>query len=212
MRGVSYVQRVSQVRDLARRYWFDVLVAVLAIVAMLEVVLGHGSPGAPQTTLWFSVLAIAILVLAVFARRRFPFAGPAVYWLLAGGISFVDPLLIPYADALFPIGMADAFLLGNLRDVRRAVLGLAVVVGGAATIVANIPGHPASQLVVVPLEFAISWVAGFAYASGPCRPRRPSHARLRPSWSGTPRPGSRWPRNVPGSRANCTTSSPTPSA
>jgi hypothetical protein len=29
---------VSHVRDLARHYWFDVLIAVLAIVAMLEVV------------------------------------------------------------------------------------------------------------------------------------------------------------------------------
>jgi len=153
---------VSQVRDLARHYWFDVLVAVLAIVAMLEVVLGRGSPGAPRTTLWFSVPAIAILVLPIFARRRFPFAGPAVYWLLAAGISFVDPLLIPYAEALFPIGMADAFLLGNLRGVRRAAPGLAVVVGGATAIVYNIPGHSASQLVLVPVEFAISWVAGFA--------------------------------------------------
>ena len=162
MKGLEYVQRVSQARDLARHYWFDVLVAVLAILAMVEVVLGRGSPGAPRTTLWFSVPAIAILVLAVFARRRFPFAGPAVYWLLAGGISVVDPLLIPYADALFPIGMADAFLLGNLRDVRRAALGLAVVVGGAVTIVYNIPGHAASQFVVIPLEFTISWVAGFA--------------------------------------------------
>jgi signal transduction histidine kinase len=58
--------------------------------------------------------------------------------------------------------MADAFLLGNLRDVRRAASGLAVVVAGAVTIVWNIPGHSASQLVFVPLEFAISWVAGFA--------------------------------------------------
>jgi signal transduction histidine kinase len=153
---------VRQDRDLARHYWFDVLVAVLAIVAMLEVVLGRGSPGAPRTTLWFSVPAIAILVLPVFARRRFPFAGPAVYWLLGGGISFIDPLLIPYADALFPIGMADAFLLGNLRSVRQAALGLAAVVAGASAIVYNVPGHTASQFVFVPLEFAISWVAGFA--------------------------------------------------
>jgi signal transduction histidine kinase len=158
---VKYVQRVSQVRDIARRYWFHLLVAVLAIAAMLEVVLGRGSPGAPDATLWFCVPAIATLVLPVFACRRFPFAGPAVYWLLAAGISVVEPLLIPYADALFPIGMADAFLLGNLRDVRRAALGLAVVVGASA-IVSSIPGHPASQPVVVPLEFAISWVAGFA--------------------------------------------------
>jgi len=199
---------VSQVRDLARRYWFDVLVAALAIVAMLEVVLGRGSPGAPQTTLWFSIPAIAVLVLAIFARRRFPFAGPAVYWLLGAGISVVDPLLIPYADALFPVGMADAFLLGNLRDVRRAALGLAVVVAGAVTIVYNIPGHSASEFVFVPLEFAISWVAGFAVRE----PRRRSHVRPRPSWSGTRPRGSRWPRSEPGSRVSCTTSSPTPSA
>jgi hypothetical protein len=70
---------VSQVQDLARRWWFDVLVAALAIVAMLEVALGRGSPGAPQTTLWFCLPAIAILVPPIVARRSFPFAGPAVY-------------------------------------------------------------------------------------------------------------------------------------
>jgi signal transduction histidine kinase len=159
---VGYVRRVRQVRDLTSHYWFDVLVAVLAVVATLEVVLGRGSPGAPQTTLWFCIPAIVILVAPVFARRRFPFAGPAVYWLLAAGISFVDPLLIPYANALFPIGMADAFLLGNLRDVHRAGLGLAIVVCAAATLVGNIPGHSVDQLVFIPLEFAISWVAGLA--------------------------------------------------
>ena len=102
------------------------------------------------------------LVSPIFARRRFPFAGPALYWLLAAGISFVDPLLTPFANALYPIGMADAFLLGNLRGVRQSGLGLAVVVGSAATLVYNIPGHSASQLVFIPLEFAISWLAGFA--------------------------------------------------
>jgi signal transduction histidine kinase len=160
--GVGYGRRVRQVRDLVNRYWFDLLVAVLAIVAMLEVVLGRGSDGAPQTSLWFCIPAIAVLVAPVFTRRWFPFAGPAMYWLLAAGISFVDPLLIPFANALFPIGMADAFLLGNLRDGRRAGLGLAIVVGAAVTLVANIAGHSVDQLVFVPLEFAISWVAGLA--------------------------------------------------
>jgi len=45
------------------------LVALLAIVAMLQVALGHGSRGAPRTTLWFCIPAIAILVLPVFARH-----------------------------------------------------------------------------------------------------------------------------------------------
>ncbi|HET6869419.1 MAG TPA: sensor histidine kinase [Solirubrobacteraceae bacterium] len=153
---------MRQVRDLTSSYWFDVTVALLAIVAMLEVVLGRGTPGAPTTTLWFCLPAIAILVLCVLARRRFPFAGPAGYWVLAAAISFVDAYLIPYADALFPIGMADAFLLGNLRDARRAGAGLAIVVGAAAILVVNIPGHSVDTLVFVPLEFAISWIAGFA--------------------------------------------------
>jgi signal transduction histidine kinase len=160
--GVEYVQRVRQVRTLTSSYWFDALIAVLAIVAMLEVVLGRGSPGAPTTTLWFCVPAIAVLVLPVFARRRFPFAGPATFWLLAAGISFVDPLLIPYANAIFAMGIAVAFLLGNLRDARKAGLGLAVIVGADATLVNNIPGHSVDQLILIPLDFAISWVAGLA--------------------------------------------------
>lgn len=160
--GVEYVQLVKQVRTLTSSYWFDALVALLTIVAMLEVVLGRGTPGAPTTTLWFCVPAIAVLVLPVFARRRFPFAGPAMFWLLAAGISFVDPLLIPYANAIFAIGIADAFLLGNLRDARKAGLGLAVIVGADATLVYNIPGHSVDQLILIPLDFAISWLAGLA--------------------------------------------------
>jgi signal transduction histidine kinase len=98
----------------------------------------------------------------VFARRWFPFAGPAAYWLLAAGISFVDPLLIPYPESLFLLGLAAAFLLGNLRDVRRAGLGLAIVVGASATLVDNIPGHSVDELVFVPVDFVVAWVAGFA--------------------------------------------------
>jgi signal transduction histidine kinase len=153
---------VDRIRQLARQYWLDVLVVLLAIAAMLEVALGRGSRSAPHTSLWFCIPAIAILVLPVFARRRFPFAGPAMFWLLAAGISFVDPRLIPFAAGLFLLGMAVAFLLGNLRDARRAYIGLAVVVGSAATIVLNIPRPSAGELVFISLVFAVSWVAGFA--------------------------------------------------
>ncbi|MGO9899165.1 MAG: sensor histidine kinase, partial [Solirubrobacteraceae bacterium] len=153
---------MSRIEHLARTYWFDLLIALLAIVAMLDVVLGRGSSGAPTTTLWFCLPALAILVLPVFARRWFPFAGPAAYFLLAAGISFVDPLLIPYPESLFPFQLAVAFLLGNLRDIRRAGLGLAIVVGATATLVYNIPGHSVDQLVFIPVDFAVSWVAGVA--------------------------------------------------
>jgi signal transduction histidine kinase len=153
---------MSRIGHVARTYWFDLLIALLTIAAILDVILGHGSSGAPTTTLWFCIPALAILVLPVFARRWFPFAGPAAYWLLAAGISFVDPLLIPYPESLFLIGLATAFLLGNLRDFRRAGLGLVIVVGSATTLVYNIPGHTVDQLVFIPVDFAVAWVAGLA--------------------------------------------------
>ena len=153
---------MSRIEHFARTYWFDLLIALVAILAIVDVVLGRGSPGAPTTTLWFCVPALVILVLPLFVRRWFPFAGPAGYWLLAAAISFVDPLLIPYPDALFLIGLVAAFLLGNLRDLRRAGLGLVIVVGAAVTLVYNIPGVSVDQLVFIPVDFAVAWVAGFA--------------------------------------------------
>jgi len=150
---------VSRLRYLARKYWLELAIALLAFVGLLELAVRRD---APQTTLWFAVPAVGVLVLALFARRRFPFAGPAAYWLLAAAISFVDAQLIPSMQSLFPVGMAAAFLLGNLRDSLRAGLGLAVVLGGAAIIVYEIPGHSTAELVFVPLEFGISWLAGYA--------------------------------------------------
>jgi signal transduction histidine kinase len=158
---VEYLQRVSRIRHLPRKYWFDLLIALLAIAAMLEVVVGRHSPNSART-LWFALPAIAILVLPIFARRRFPFAAPTAYWLLAVGISFVDWRPIPFAVSLFTIGLTVAFLLGNLRNPLKAGIGLAVVVGGAAIVVYEIPGHSAAELVFIPLEFVIAWVAGFA--------------------------------------------------
>jgi signal transduction histidine kinase len=161
---VRYFQRVSgiRIRYLAREYWFELLIGALAVAAMLELVIGRNSPGAPDTTLWFSVPAVACLVLPLFARRRFPFASPAAYWLIAAALSFVDPILIPFMVSLFPVGLASAFLLGNLRNLRLAWTGLAIVLGSITTVVYNIPGHLTAELIFIPVDFGIAWAAGFA--------------------------------------------------
>jgi signal transduction histidine kinase len=161
---VRYVQRVSgtRIRSVAREYWFELLIGALGFAAILELVIGRHSPGAPTTTVWFSVPAVAVLVLSLFARRRLPFAGPAAYWLIAMALSFVDGVLIPFVVALFPVGLAAAFLLGNQRSVRRAWVGLGIVLGSITTLMLNIPGHATSELIFIPVDFGIAWVAGFA--------------------------------------------------
>src|SRR5438067_7152713 len=128
---------------------------------MLEVLVGRNSPAAPRTTLWFVLPAIAILVLPIVARRRFPFA-PAAHWLLAAGISFVDWRLIPFAISIFVVGLVAAVLLGNLRDPAQAAIGLPLVIAGPATVVYKIPGHTTATPIFIPLECAIGCVAGFA--------------------------------------------------
>jgi signal transduction histidine kinase len=155
---VEYVQGVK-VRDFARKYWFDLLIAALAVAAMLELIVGRDSA---RTTLWFGLPALAILALPIFARRRYPFGGLIAYWVLAAGISLIDWQLIPSVEGLFVVGLAVAFLLGNLRNAWQAAVGLVVIVSSLVVLVYQIPGHTTSELVFLPIDFAVAWVAGFA--------------------------------------------------
>jgi signal transduction histidine kinase len=153
---------VNRLGFLARRYGLDLLVVVAAVEAALETALRRDDPGAPETTVWFAVPAIAIVVLPLLARRRFPFAAPAAVWLLAAAVSFVDGRLVVFAAGGLVAGMIAAFLLGNLRDAVQARVGLAVVVCGAAIVVYNNPEHGPADFVFTPVLFVIAWLAGFA--------------------------------------------------
>jgi signal transduction histidine kinase len=148
-------------RHIARDNWFELLIGALGVVAMIELIVGRNSPGAPSTSLRYAVPVVGLLVAPLFARRRFPFAAPTAYWVAASAISFFDGVLIPFMVSLFPIGLVAAFLLGNLRDARRAWAGLAIVLGGITTVVYNIPGHLTAELIVIPVDFGIAWAAGF---------------------------------------------------
>jgi signal transduction histidine kinase len=162
---VRYVQDVSRSRIsyVAREYWFELLIAAMAIASMIELVIWRDYSGAPTTPLWFSLFAIAVLVAPLFVRRRFPFAAPAAYWILAAAFTFVDGLLITFPDSLTVVGIATAFLLGNLRDRRLAAIGLVIVTASIVIVVYNIPGpQPVSWLIFIPLRFIAAWVAGYA--------------------------------------------------
>jgi signal transduction histidine kinase len=160
---VEYFQRVSRIGHIAREYWFELLIVALTISAMVQLIVNRDTPGAPTTSLWFSLPAMAVLVLPLLAYRRFPFAAAASYWVLAIAITFVDGLLIPYVDSLSVVGLAAAFLLGNLRDGRQAWLGLALVVAAMLIVVHYIPGEQSANLYVfITLRYVAAWIAGYA--------------------------------------------------
>ena len=160
---MGYVQRMNRIGHLAREYWFELLVAVMAIAGMLELVVGRDSPGAPSIPVWASVPLVALLVLPLFARRRYPFATPAFYWVLAPVLTFVDDELIPFVGSLGVVGLATAFLLGNLRSRMKAGVGLVLVVVGILVVIGNIPGdQTASQFTFITLRFVVAWIAGYA--------------------------------------------------
>ena len=130
---------------------------------MLELVVGRNAPGAPTTTLWIAIPTVGVLVLLLLARRPFPFAAPAAYWLLAAAISFGDGLLLAFIGSLSIVGLASAFLLGNLRNPLKAGAGLIIVLVGIVLVVYNIPGpQTVGDFVFIPLRFVVAWVAGYA--------------------------------------------------
>src|SRR5687768_1204162 len=118
-----------------RAYGLDLLIVVTAVACGLEVALRGDSPDESDAALWFAV--------------------PASVWLLAPALSFIDGQLIPSTAGITLAGLAAAFLLGNLRDDVQARVGLAIVLGGAAIVAYNEPGHAAGDLIFTPLLFAI---------------------------------------------------------
>jgi signal transduction histidine kinase len=176
---VRYVQRVSRSRHLAYEYWFELLIGALAVAGMLELII----LGAPTSSMWFAVPAAAVLLLALLARRWFPFGAPAAYWMLAAALSFIDAMLIPSIESLFLVGLASAVLLGNLGNARQAWTGLAIVLPGITAVVYNIPSHTTAELILIPVEFGIAWAVGFALREraeqAEAAEERATHAELR---------------------------------
>ena len=157
---MRYLQRVSRskIDYFAREYWFELSIGALTVTAVIELILAS----APSSSRWFAVPALTVLMLPLFTRRWFPFGAPAAYWILAAALSFVDGVLIPSIESLFLVGLASAALLGNLRDARQAWTGLVIVLAGITAVVYNIPGHATAELILIPVEFGITWAVGFA--------------------------------------------------
>jgi signal transduction histidine kinase len=149
---------VERLGSLARGYALDVLIVLVAAESTAEVALRHEG----QRPAWFTAPAMALVILVLLGRHRFPFSAPAANWLLGVTVSFIDGRLVVTPVGAFISAMIASFLLGNLSEARRARIGLAIVVCGAAIVVYNNPGHPRGQVIFIPMLFAIVWCAGLA--------------------------------------------------
>jgi signal transduction histidine kinase len=144
------------------KHVLDVLIVLAAVASAVGTVL-RDDPSRPNGLLmWFEVLAVAAAVLVLLARRRFPFAAPATFWLVCAALSFLDGLLIADQGGVFTAGLGAALLLGNLRRDAQARAGLAIVLSSAAIVVYNSPTTETGDLVFIPALFAIGWLVGFA--------------------------------------------------
>jgi signal transduction histidine kinase len=140
----------------------DALIVVLAAASAVGIT-WRNDPARPEgLRLAFEVAAVAIMIATLLLRRRAPLVVPATTWLVSAALSFLDGRLIVGQGPVSIAGLVAAVLLGNLREVRQARVGLAVVVVSATCVVLNDPTHSSGDLFFTPLLFAVGWLVGFA--------------------------------------------------
>ena len=157
---MDYVRGMERLRLLARRFALDILIVILAAEGVVEVARWHRDEYQSRPA-WIAVPAIVLIVVPMLGRRRFPFCAPAAVWVIAAAVSLTDGWLVVTPVSTFLAANIAAFLLGNVGDSLQARLGLAFVLCGAVIVVDNKPDHDNSELVFVPVMFAIAWAAGY---------------------------------------------------
>ena len=160
------VRSVTRVGHLVRTYGLDALIAVLALQSMAALVLRRDAEDAPGTTLWFTLSAVAAMVLPLFARGRFPFGAPALYWLLAAALALVglpslaacrsDPAVAAYVgDTRYTMAEVDDIydeLETRLtkNEILKLYLDRAYMGGGAFGVDQKIAVHRIGHGVIAP--------------------------------------------------------------
>jgi hypothetical protein len=139
--------------------------------------------------LWFEVFALSVVLLALLARRRFPFVAPAFVWVGSAALSFLDSQLITTQPAVFLCGMVAAALLGSLRGGLQARVGLVIVLVSSGVVVYNDPTEGPADLVFTPALFVVAWLVGYALRDraerGEAAEERARMARDLNDWSPT---------------------------
>jgi signal transduction histidine kinase len=149
----------------ASRYGVDLLIVVAAATSAVGLALSADPQSPTGVAGGLETTALVLVVLGLLLRHRFPFGAPAFLWTFSAALSFLNGRLVVAETGVFLAGMGAALLLGNLRDVRRARVGLAILLVGAVIVVVNDPLHTVSEVTFTPALFVICWLVGFALRS-----------------------------------------------
>jgi signal transduction histidine kinase len=165
---LGYLQCVIKVAWNAwRRYWFDLGIVVLAIVAATEVAfrLDEGKAHHLHGTTWLMAAWAALFVLPLLARRRFPFGAPAAVFAIGLAGSLWNGTLATYTTGNFLGVLAATFLFGMLYERERSPIGLGIALGAASIVIYNDPRQGIGGILWIGVTFSLAWLLGLALGS-----------------------------------------------
>jgi signal transduction histidine kinase len=153
--------------DLWRRYWFDLAIVGVSILAAVEVVfrLDDNSDHVLHGTTWLMAIWALLFALPLLARRRSPFGAAAAVFAIGIAGSFWNGTLVTYAGGNFIGVLMATFLFGMLWEREGSLIGLGIALGAAAFVVHNDPNQGLGDFGGVALALTIAWLAGLALGS-----------------------------------------------
>ena len=154
---------MNRVESLAREYWYRAVDRRAADRGHARADPRHGTRRCADTSLRFADPAGGPAGGAALRPQAVSLRGARVLLADRDGASRSSTERSSRSwSASFPSGWSPPSCSGTSATLRRAWAGLAIVLGGIITVVYNIPGHATAELVVIPVDFGISWAAGFA--------------------------------------------------
>jgi signal transduction histidine kinase len=158
---------INVVWNLWRRYWFDLGVVSVAILAAVEVALRLDESKDHQLhgTTWLMAAWAALFVLPLLARRRFPFGAPVAVFAIGVAGSLWNETLAVYTGGNYIGVLAATFLFGLLYERERSPIGLGIALGAASFVVHNDPKQGFGDIAWIGVTFSVAWLAGLAIGS-----------------------------------------------
>jgi signal transduction histidine kinase len=158
---------INVVWNLWRRFWFDLGVVSIAILAAVEVAfrLDETKDHPLHGTTWLMAAWAAVMVLPLLARRRYPFGAPVAVFAIGVAGSLWNATLATYTFGNFLAVLAATFLFGLLFERERSPIGLGIALGAASFVVYNDPRQGVSEIAWIGFTFSLVWLAGLALGS-----------------------------------------------